>query len=395
MLIKLFQKMFSNLRIEQGVCKLTLSICFVGILIFPFLQYSLGILPRVSLVDTPMRKNFPHFSLPALSHAKFQEQMEEWLMHNNGLFGWMIKTSNTINYRLFDLGSSRYTARTLVGKDKALFDNIYINDFNGKYITKLPNPDLHAQEIKNLQTAMENKGKTFLLVVHPNKARFNPQWVKDSQKVGSPENSYLSKLRPFLDQYKINYLVIGDHFQPNIQYFVKSGAHLNSYAKCISAKLINDRLQSLMPSANLPKFECTLTGKQVAPLGEDLDLANLLNVWDYTPSLEAVPDFKLEIQDLPKNKLKAMYVGTSYCMGVLDLLDELHAYRAVDFLFYKRTLYYSRKKYTKDVRKGQSAFSSKLHTPKFITNHDLLVLESTDARLHQLGFGLLDSFKKN
>ncbi len=392
---KIIEKILELVTADYSSKQLVLSCCFFGLLVFPAIQYSLQVLPKISLVDTPMQKKFPVLSIQSLLTTEFQQKFEKWLMHNNGLFGWMIKTGNSINYQLFDIGSSRYSSRTIVGAQKALFDKIYLNDFNGKYLTKVPDPEAHAKLIKNVQEGMNQQDKAFLLVIHPNKARLNPNWVKESQKVGEPSPGYLARLRPYLDREKINYLVVSDFFNPKIQYFVKSGAHLNNYGKCFSAKLVNDRLRTLIPNADLPQFECELNNRLVSPQDEDLDLANLLNIWDYTPSLEPVPDFKLIVKNTPKERLKALFAGTSYCFGMLSLFDQVEAFRAVDFLFYNKTHYYSRKKYTPNVQKGKSAFSKKLHRPQFILNHDLLVLESTDARLHQLGFGLLDSFKIN
>ena len=148
--------------------------------------------------------------------------------------------------------------------------------------------------------------------------------------------------------------------------------------------------------STLPDFNCELHDGTNAPTHEDLDLARLLNVWDARKSISRVPKHTLiEKEHTFSPQKKALIVGTSYVFGMLEVLDQIKAFSGIDFLFYDKTHYYSKNKYTKNVRKGKKFLSKKMYKPKRVLKHDIVILESTTARLHQLGFGFIEGLLNN
>jgi hypothetical protein len=361
---------------------------FILALLLPAVQFCTKILPRPSLFRVDIKRELPSFTWNDFLEGQYQLKLDTWLVQNSGLFGLFTKFNNTFNYQIFKLGSSNYKDDTIVGGDYALFDRIYVNDLNGKYISTTDHLQKHALILKRLQNHLSRLNKPFLLLIHPNKAVLNPDWVSWFMQSPAPEVRYVDRLRPLLDKYNINYLMIGDELSPKKSYFVKSGAHFNDLGKCLSAKLVRNRLSKLH-SKIWSDFECTETG-QKAPENEDLDLSNLLNVWSANKSIAPVP--KIEISNLhaTSEKISIALYGTSYLFGLVEMFDRTKAFDRVDFIFYDATHYFSRNKKGPQPKYGKKKFEPRLHGLKFLESHDVVVLESTDARLHQLGFGLLE-----
>jgi hypothetical protein len=368
-----------------------LAYIFAIALLIPTLQFLFKPISPVSLFRVEINRKRPTFDWQQFLDGAFQQNLERWLVQNSGFFGRFTKLNNTINYHLFKVGSSNYKDDTLVGRDYALFDRIYINDLNGKYISSTDNIQAEVRILAKLQNYLESKGKTFLLVIHPNKAVSNPDWISFDFKSLAPEKRYIDRIQPWLDQYGIKYLKVGDQLKPGTQYYVKSGAHFNDLGKCLSAKLVSERLAN-NSKFDWPKFDCNITGEQ-APYEEDLDLANLLNTWNVSRSIEPVPTLDLKIHSTTDNKISIAFYGTSYLFGMLSIFDRVKAFDTVDFMFYSATHYYSRNKKGPKPKYGKKSFQASLQSLKFLERHDIVVLESTEARLHQLGFGLLEKLK--
>ena len=369
-------------------------LCFIFAiaLLVPAIQFTTEILPRPSLFRVDIEREVPKFSWLDFLEGHYQLKLDNWLVQNSGLFGLLTKFNNTLNYRVFGLGSANYKDDTIVGRDYALFDRIYVNDLNGKYISTTDHLHKHALILRRLQDHLSKLNKPFLLVIHPNKAVLNPNWISWFMRSPAPELRYVERLRPLLDKYKINYLMVGEQLPKGSPYFVKSGAHFNDLAKCLSAKLVRDRLAELHAKP-WSDFGCLQTGEK-APESEDLDLSNLLNVWNPAKSIAAVPKIEINNLQITAEKISIAFYGTSYLFGLVDMFDRTKAFDRVDFIFYDATHYYSRNKKGPTPQYGKKKFEARLHSLRFLENHDVIILESTDARLHQLGFGLLEQLAK-
>jgi hypothetical protein len=335
-------------------------------------------------------------SSEGLLSGKFQGRLERWLIQNTGLFGTMILMQNSINYNLLNSVSSDPRKGSLMGKDWSLFDRIYINDLNGIFKTSdyLPAEET-ATRLRRMQDFIKSQGKEFILVIHPNKAIFHPEWVRDSFKIGRPGTRQIDLMRPALDKHGVNYIEVGKKLDPSVMYFPKSGAHLNYYGMCVATREVS-RAFSPKLASQIPQFDCVRKEQDRLPKLNELDLTDLLNVWDSSPSEAPVPDYELKLTRPAEPKLKLYVSGTSYVFGLLNNFDAVNAFAETNFRFYNKSLYSYTSATPQDQRRNPRRLDARKHISlDFMLSHDIIMLETTDARIMGVGGQMLNKFKNN
>jgi len=78
----------------------------------------------------------------------------------------------------------------------------------------------------------------------------------------------------------------------------------------------------------------------------------------------------------------------------MDTLEKAKIFSDIDFLFYKKSHYFRKNLLSDNPRKGSRVDRKHLHSIDWILSHDIIVLEVTEARAHQIGFGLYTSINK-
>jgi hypothetical protein len=368
---------------------------YLVILIVPIVQFYLRLIPEAALHNVPVDKRPPQVSVSSFLNGKLQSSLERWLIQGTNLFGGMVHLQNSLNYHLLGAAASDPTKGSLVGKDMALFDRIYINDINGRYESTPLEPQVIAERLKRMQDFLQKNGKKFLFVIHPNKALFNPEWVPDSFKIGAPRPRFIDSLRPELKKYGVNYLEVGEKLDRSGSYFPKSGAHLNYYGMCAATREVALALNS-SGRFQYPEFDCVTSGEKRPPRDNELDLTDLLNIWDSSASEAAVPDFKLEIRKSVSPKLKVLFSGTSYVFGLMNVFDDVPAFAETNFIFYDKSLYSYKADSPRENRRVPHPVNPRKHLSlEYLLRHDVIIFESTDARVHQVGGKILYKFKDN
>jgi hypothetical protein len=105
----------------------------VFLLLLPTLQRTMQPFPVHLLSDVDTKVNQPKWSWDSFRSGRFQKVVDDWLLRGSGFWGDFVAISNTINYWLFNVAPPGYGGVVVVGKDKALFNSMSINDYNGKY----------------------------------------------------------------------------------------------------------------------------------------------------------------------------------------------------------------------------------------------------------------------
>lgn len=368
---------------------------YLAIFIFPFLSYTFSIIHSIPLAGiAPVKK--ASVSISSLTSGAYQFQMDKYYLQKSGLWSWLVYLENTVNYHLFGISGTNSSTTTLIGNDRSLFDKIYINDKNGIYRTNTKNIDSAIEALKILKSELSKKNIPLIILIHPNKAIFKPDWVSWWLTSSSPAVRYVDSFIPKLKESKIDYIQIGEYFDDQHQYFSKSGAHMTDYGKCTSARLLTEKLNNLIPGIS-STFNCNQSYETQKPDGEDIDLVRLLNAKNIYSSTERIRVNQLLTQkDSKVGKLNLYISGTSYCLGILEKLREAKSYTSATLVFYNKSSYQTRFIDKEDKYSGgQSTFNPKFFSLDFMLKFDAVVIEATEARLHQLGFGLLDQFKSN
>lgn len=368
------------------------NILFIFVLLLTPLSIYLSITPRVILTNTEKLKKPRVKRLDDFTLGTYQRVADVWAFQQSRLWSLFVKAENTLNYHLFGLASEKYTNDTFMGKSGVLFDRIYMNDFNGTYASETPDPKEYAKQVKDFQDLLESHGKKFVIILHPSKTVMNPDWVPESFKVGQPNPRMVDILEPELRKSGVHIIKVSEVLtDKSLRYWPKSGAHLNSLGKCLSAKSLLAFFKS-SKNIHLPQIECEYNPALLTPAsGEDLDLVKLINAWKVSGSIEDVPVVKMITASIAPghSKPSALFVGTSYTFGLLRMLRLAKAFSDTDFIFYDKTLYSVRNIAQPNQQTAKERFRKNLHSLDFILKHDIVVIESTEARLHQLGFGII------
>lgn len=355
------------------------------------MQMSFKFFDDIKLHNVQINTRFLPLSLTNYLNGKYQFHLEKNFLQHSGLFGILSQLNNTLNYNVFDQASGLLDT-TIVGKNHSLYDPVYVKDYNGIY-PDYDSPVLKVKRLKFLQDYLEKVGIPFLLVIHPNKVLFHPEWIPESFETSKKEKRFIEDFEPILKKFGIHYVRVADHLKKGEMNFPKSGAHMGDISKCRSAKIVSESLNVRYPNL-LPEIDCSETNKLTDPDGEDLDLPKTLNVFDYSKSIEKNRAVKMQILKPGIKPLYPMFLGTSYSFGLIDFLSEAKAFRDTDMVFYVNRIHKKRDILSKKPKDSVIPFKSSVHKKRFLLLHDMFILESTEARLPELGFGFIDRITK-
>src|SRR3990172_236261 len=118
-------------------------------------------------------------SLTDLFKGKFQNSVEQWLKQNIGFRGFFVKFDNQINYSLFDEFSRNHPRKIILGKNKYLYEESYIDSYNR--ISPMPPGELEDKtaSLKKLQDQLLKRNVRLLLMITPSKATVYPEYIPE------------------------------------------------------------------------------------------------------------------------------------------------------------------------------------------------------------------------
>lgn len=376
---------------------------FVGLfllfLCLPTIQRNFRLFPIVALSDVDTRVAAPNCTLETFIKGRCQRTIDDWLLRGSGLWGSFVSISNTINYLLFDVAPPGYGGVVTIGKDKALFNSMSVNDFNGRYFSDANKVYMLLDKAKALQDRLAKEGTPFLLVISPNKLLLHPEWMRQGLVSPKPGPRLFDQIRPLLVEKGINHVVLTDELAASREYqgqkfFPKSGAHMNKLGTCIAARSIARELNR-QKAGLMPEINCGGITGMGAPSADDRDLARIINVLDARYSFDQQPIIEPKV--LGGGGLNnTLFVGTSNLFGFIGTLRDLGLLSKRDYYFYSRNLYSCSEKRpdgTQDclrrpVRKKAD------YAQAILVNRSAVILETPEARVHQMGFGFLEKLQK-
>lgn len=357
---------------------------------------ALNIFKESSLFGWEVKPEIPDFSLKGLWGGTWQTGLEKRLAIYLGLRPIFIRIDNQINYSLFDEISSKYPSRIILGNDKWLFEKPYIDSFNKLDAVPLAVLEKQIQSLGKLQTALSARGILFLFVITPSKASIYPEYINPKYLIPNrqeKETNY-EKFIPLSDKYRINYLDGHQFFMeqkkesPYLLY-PRSGTHWNYYSCYLFTVELIARLAKML-NKELQTIECKAITLRNFPVGSEKDLAEFSNII-FTKSLYGqYPN--PEIAPSPNSKMvfhpKMLFVGTSYLWPLFNYMDTYQIYSQRVFYYYyaKKYLY---------PQGSNSPIDKRLESlQKEILSQDVIIIESNEAGLGDIGFGFVEGALK-
>ncbi len=372
---------------------------FVLVLFLPTIQDSFNFLPSTYLVgvegDPPRAK----WSTESWLDGSFQKQYTKRRDSRLGLRSYFVKTYNQIHYSLFSRVVSRSGTNVVIGKEKWLYEKVYVEKLNkvawddGSLIKE------RAQKLRILQDQLEALGIAFVFVVAPSKAEVYPEYIPNKLKKEALAPGTATDYSQAIEALQKN----GVHFldgpalfleekeEKGYQLFGSSGVHWNRYGAYLAwrdlAPLVNERINVPLQVPPLLRVE-----SRPSELVE-ADLGGLLNIWDSAFSAP-VTDYPLFVDVLEKReKPSILIVGDSFLFTLIGTVETAALSTDVDAWYYfKRHFKYP----TEGDRINSKTPIETVMDRKAIDwqnqllNKDLVVLVATEYWLPVLGFGFVE-----
>jgi alginate O-acetyltransferase complex protein AlgJ len=244
----------------------------------------------------------------------------------------LIRVTNEAWLRVFETTGLRALVNITVGRDRALFEDVYLEE----YCVRRGEPQALApfvQQIKTLQDALLNKGVGFALVLTPGKASIYPEkiptrWLNRYD----PRPRRIDQFRQLLQRAGVQY-VDGAALTASVKktapapVFPKGGTHWDDYAalQATNATLALFRRQAIP----LETIDKVTVEHPEEPTGSDIDLVALMNLaipWHYK-----TVRIRPESLNLPYEKrLNLAIVGDSFIFKMAILLDVCGQFAEID-----------------------------------------------------------------
>lgn len=317
----------------------------------------------------------------------FQEQLEKWLSANIGLRGAFIRTDNQIHLSVF----RELRGRGILGKQNFLFEQFYLDDFNGQHPLLDEKLVSIADHVAELKTLLEARGIKFLVFFTPSKVATYPENVPSHLRLlpnGPLVYERFVKLMHERQVPVVDGVALARRMKEESRYpvFPPGAAHWSNYASCKSGELFVDKLREVLGKP-LAKFHCDPPSPRERTRGIEMDLAQLANVWSTTPFEAPTQNPTIQVERSPGDYLpKLLFVGDSFLWVFFHHLEKHPIYESRDFYYYYNTheRFRRRQKIAPRVRLDRNAIDWKT-----VFSRDAVILELNEARIGEEGFGFV------
>lgn len=321
----------------------------------PMVSKALHWPPDVRLIGAEERLHMPGFRWADWFAGAYQREVEAYMAQRTGLRGFFIKLLNQSNYSLFGKLSGGGGTMCSEGKDSWLYEDGYINEYVSPTAMGPDRVEMFSKRLGSLQYTLNEAGIEFLLVVAPSKAQVYPEQLPDSVGIGKRPThgtSAYEALMPALAAENVRcvdaHRLFLDLKTNHPALFAPGGTHWNYYGAQIVAHESMKRIESetALRFPVVPEIE-RIQWQQ--PVGTDVDLRNLLNLWRFEPHGMAdvpYPVMKSVTRREGAPKVKAVIVGDSFGYTLVDALARTEAFDRIEFLYYfKRRFSYDLSKH--------------------------------------------------
>ncbi len=333
--------------------------------------------------------------VPAVSDVitgKFQNSIETWLKQNIGFRGTFVKTDNQINFSIFNEFSRSHPRKILLGKDKQLFEEHYIDAFNKKNSQPASTLQKKADALKELQEKLAARNVKFLLLVSPSKATIYPEYLPEKyilrHAVSKKDNYQI--IMPMLKQNGVNVLDGRELFlemkKNGIpQLFPSSGSHWSLYGGYLFGTRLIVKMEQLL-GRHLVHMPAKKLIPSREPMGLDKDVARLGNLL-FTRSLftEYIYPETYPGAQAGSYRPDILMLGDSFCWNIIPYLESNKVFSRLNFYYYFNT---------------DHSFPDKKHAPidrtrvnwnRDVFNRDIILIEINEIALEEVGYGFLET----
>lgn len=333
--------------------------------------------------------------VPALNDiisGKFQNSIETWLKQNIGFRGTFVKTDNQINFSLFNEFSRSHPRKILLGNNRELFEEPYIDNFNRLTLLPLPVLVKKADDIQRLQEKLKARNVRFILLITPSKATIYPEAVPEKyildHAAGKKDNYEI--IVPMLEQRGVNIVDSREIFldlkkKGTTHLFPSSGSHWSLYGGYLFGTKLIERMEQLF-GQRMVRMRMKMLIPSREPIDLDKDIARLGNIL-FTRSLFTDYRYPATYPDAPANAFRpnALLVGSSFCWNLIQYLDQNNVFSRLNFYYYFNTDWV----YPGRIRHAISRDS--INWNRDVFTKDIIIVEINEIQMHEAGFGFIEA----
>jgi hypothetical protein len=320
---------------------------------------------------------------------QYTQNIAKYASYNFGLSNIYVKSSNQIDYSLFNQASRK---GIIMGKNNFFFEEkqlqaYYGSDFIGtKTITK------QLKELNLLQQKLTADGKLLLIVIAPSKASFYPEFIPSSYGISKAETNYKAYLKA-LKSTPLHYIDFSAYFKnrktkdKNILYH-KTGSMWTTYAALQAADSIL-KYSSKLQRLDLRNYKINTKVKKTSSLHYfDQDQEEKLNLFVPMANQKLTyPTISYGSSDY-KDKISILTIGDDFYKPIysLGIIKQV----AGNERFWLRNEY---NYHNDNVIKATDYISNKkLYNQIKIS--DVIILMCSETNLDKLGYGFVQEASK-
>lgn len=341
-------------------------------------QQVFNIIPLKALRGEFIPKEKITLTLESWFNKAYQDSLEGYLNENFGFRSFFVRVNHQINYSLFNKVSSM----AVQGKNNHFYISDYIDSYYGKDFYGLSVVNDTISHLKFLNDTLTSMGKTFLVVMAPNKARIYPEFIPDEYKKESTTETNYDYYVKGLKTSGVNFIDFTPLFfskKPKSEYllFSQLGVHWSRLEAVRAADTILGHLSYLSKSP-LPRIKIKEIIQKDSLEYPDYDIADGMNTLWYPPFAKmGYP----EIEYITENKVKkkALVIADSYWTDIFFRGIPRNVFSINEFWYYNKSSWgnhYSGKKEVKDR-----------DLKRTILQYDIIILLCTETNFEGFGFG--------
>ncbi len=324
--------------------------------------------------------------------GKFQVNVETWLKQNVGFRGTFVKTDNQINFSLFNEFSRSHPRKLILGKEKQLFEEHYIDAFNKKNVSPASLLEKKADSLRQLQDKLAARNVRFLLLLSPSKASIYPEYIPERYilRHNEAKKDNYQVFVPMLKKQGVNFLDGREMFlemkkKGTPQLFPSSGSHWSLYGGYLFGTRLIERMEQLL-GRRLVRMEVRKLIPSREPIGLDKDVARLGNIL-FTRSLFTgyiYPETYPVVQ-AGSYRPDILMLGDSFCWNIIPYLEANSIFSRLNFYYYFNT---------------DNSFPDKKHAPidrtrinwdRDVFTRDIILIEINEIALNEAGYGFVEA----
>ena len=373
---------------------LVAAILFCLFLALPPIQMATGRPPDFPLAGVETTATRPAIGLAAWWNGTMQADFDAWMGQRVGLRGLLVRTANQIRFVLFRELPKRSGTQVRLGREGMLYEKVYVDAYNSN--GQHPAWELRniSASTKRLQDRLARDGVAFLLVIAPSKAEIYPEFLPPEADVaGRPaRRSNYQNFIEYLRADGVNVVDAHELFQawkrepgaPRL--FANGGTHWNEYGAARIVAEITRRLRELT-GKDLPTAEIVGAVTNRTIVGEDNDLAELVNLWSARPL--AGPQVHPATEVRPGSHAPdLLFIGDSFVFTLTNFMDRHGLYRK------RNTYYYYNREYFWPVAPNAPLDKRSLDLLAELEGRDAVVIEVGEYWLPRVGFGFVRDLLK-